>query len=64
MPTLQTMISNMSSLSCHEKKSEYNTTKEMSNFYIEGVSITVVGAFGMAANILSVFILLRLVGCI
>ena len=43
---------------CHETHKEYGHYPAMATFWIEGVAILVVGVFGVAGNILTVFVLL------
>lgn len=50
---------NNSTLHCHELKKDWEKTIEMSQYFIQGLSILIIGIFGFAANLLSVYVLLQ-----
>ena len=52
--TIQNTVENISSLKCHEIKSEWKDTVKSSKFAQEGISISIIGSFGIGANLLSV----------
>ena len=52
--TIQNTVENISSLKCHEVKSEWKDTVKSSKFAQEGISISIIGSFGIGANLLSV----------
>ena len=52
--TIQNTVENISSLKCHEIKSEWKDIVKSSKFAQEGISISIIGSFGIGANLLSV----------
>ena len=46
-------------LQCHELTKDWKNIISMSQFIIQGVSVTIIGIFGFAGNILSVIVLLQ-----
>jgi len=46
-------------LQCHELRKDWQSIVSMSQFIIQGISVTIIGIFGFAGNILSVIVLLQ-----
>ena len=48
------------SYQCHEKFNEYGHLMSAAQFWLEGVSLLVVGVFGMAGNVMTIIVLRRI----
>ena len=55
-PNIYTMLLG---LQCHELRKDWQSIVSMSQFIIQGISVTIIGIFGFAGNILSVIVLLQ-----
>ena len=55
-PNIYTVLSG---LQCHELRKDWQSIVSMSQFIIQGISVTIIGIFGFAGNILSVIVLLQ-----